>query len=99
MGETEAVVFQRSKEIEEIQREVAINFTSQYKYLGVTLDPTLTLDIYLGATYKKAAAWVHLLRRIRRPIDTSTAILIFNAMVMPLFIYRELVGLGWQSLK
>ena len=58
--------------------EISINCTTQYKYLGVTLEPSLMLDTHLD-------------------INTSTAIVIYNAMTMPLFTYCGSIGLGWPE--
>ena len=106
-GKTEAMLFGTAKRLNKFKErqlnikvgETSINCTTQYKYLGVTLDPSLTLDTHLDITCKKAAGRVNLLRRIRSSIDTSTAIVIYNAMIMPLFTYCGSIGLGWPESK
>ena len=42
---------------------------------------------------------MNLLRFIRSSIDASTAMVIYNAMIMPLFTYCGSVGLGWPDSK
>ena len=58
-------------------------FPTNYKYLGVHLDPTMNLDSHFNKTYKTASGRVNLLRRIRSNIDTLSAELIYRAMIMP----------------
>ena len=41
-----------------------LNCTTNYKYLGVTLDPSLNFDSHFNATHKKAAGRVNLHCRI-----------------------------------
>jgi len=104
-GKTEATLFGTAKRLNKFKfkerqlnikvGEISINCTTQYKYLGVTLDPSLTLDTHLDITCKKAAGRVNLLRRIRSSIDTSTAIVIYNAMIT----YCGSIGLGWPESK
>ena len=106
-GKTEAMLFGTAKRLNKFKErqlnikvgETSINCTTQHKYLGVTLDPSLTLDTHLDITCKKAAGRVNLLRRIRSSFDTSTAIVIYNAMIMPLFTYCGSIGLGWPESK
>ena len=106
-GKTEAMLFGTAKRLSKFKEDqlsikvgkTSINCTTQYKYLGVTLDPSLMLNTHLDITSKKAAGRVNLLRRIRSSIDTSTALMIYNAMIMPLFTYCGSVGLGWPNSK
>ena len=106
-GKTEAMLFGTAKRLNLLKErqldikmgETSINCTTQYKYLGVTLDPTLKLDPHLDITCKKAAGRINLLRCIRSSIDTSTAIVMYKAMIMPLFTYCGSVGLVWPDSK
>ena len=58
-----------------------IDTTTNYKYLGVYLDPTLNLDMHFHKTYKEAAGRVDLLRQIRSNTDTLSAERIYRAMI------------------
>ena len=106
-GKTEAMLFGTAKRVTKFKDrqlnikvgETSIHCTTQYKYLGVTLDTSLTLDTHLDITCKKAAGRVNLLRRIRRSIDMSTAIVIYNAMIMSFFTYCGSIGLRWPESK
>ena len=76
-----------------------IDTTTNYKYLGVYLDPTLNLDMHFYKTYKKAAGRVNLLRRIRSNTDTLSAERIYRAMIMPIFTYCGQITLGWSETR
>ena len=76
-----------------------IDMTTNYKYLGVYLDPTLNLDMHFYETYKRAAGRVNLLRRIRSNIDTVSAKRIYRAMIMPIFTYCGQITLGWSETR
>ena len=60
-GETEALIFgtaRRPNKFKDRQfnikvGETILNCTAQYKYQGVTLDPSLKLEIHLDITCKK----------------------------------------------
>ena len=65
-----------------------INTTTNYKYLGVHLDPTLNLDMHFCKTYKKAAGRVNLLRpRGALPIMAYTGRLRLKGVPFPGFRY------------
>ena len=76
-----------------------IDTTTNYKYLGVHLDPTLNLGIHLCKTYKKAAGRVNFLRRIRSNTDTLSAEQIYRAMILPIFTYCGQIMLGWSETR
>ena len=65
-----------------------------YKYLGVDLDPNLSLTSYFDKTYKRAAGRVNLLRSIRPSVDQKCAETIYNTMILPIFTYCTSLGLG-----
>ena len=73
-----------------------IDMTSNYKYLGVYLDPTLNIDMHVYKKYKKAAGRVNLLRRICS--NTLSAERIYRAMIMPIFTCGQ-ITLGWSETR
>ena len=75
----------------------SINTTTSYKYLGVHLDPTLNFDTHFHKMYKKAAARMDLLRRIRSSIDNFSARWIYQSMIMPIFTHCGYNSLGWSK--
>ena len=77
-----------------------IDMTTNYKYLGVHLDPTLNLDMHFFKTYKKAARRVNLLRRIRSNTDTLSAERIYRSMIInAIFTYSGQITLGWSETR
>ena len=87
-GKTETILFGTSKRINLQGNELnisvkgtCINNTFSYKYLGVDLDPDLSLTSYFDKTYKRAAGRVNLLRSIRPSIDQNCAETIYKFMI------------------
>ena len=100
-GKIETILFGTSKRINLQWNELnisvkgtCINNTFSYKYLGVDLDPNLSLTSYFDKTYKKAAGRVNLLRSIRPSVDQKCAETIYNTMILPIFTYCTLLDLG-----
>lgn len=68
-----------------------------YRYLGVHLDPTLNYDTHFHEMHKKVAARVNLFRRIRSSNDTSSALRIYQSMIMPILTLAIIIVLDGQS--
>ena len=52
---------------------IPISKTKSYKYLGVTMDPTLNFQQHFQNSYKKAYARVRLLQKIRSSLNVHSA--------------------------
>ena len=74
----------------------ALDCVSSFKYLGVTIDQSLTWSAHIDHTCGKIAQRLGILRRIRKYLTRDTAILLYNAIVLPLFDYADLV---WTTCK
>ena len=68
-----------------------------YRYLGVHLDPTLNYDTHFHEMHKKVAARVNFFRRIRSSNDTSSALRIYQSMIMPILTHCSYNSLGWSE--
>ena len=108
MGKTEAMLFDTGKRLSllhgrqlniKINRETRINCTTNYKHLGVYLDPSLNLETHFNKMCKKAAGRVNLVQCVRDSIDTSSAERIYRAMIMPVFTYCSSITLGWSETR
>ena len=107
MGKTEAILFGTGKRLSLLHgrqlnikiRETRINCTTNYKHLGVYLDPSLNLETHFNKMCKKAAGRVNLLQRVRDSIDTSSAERIYRAMIMPVFTYCNSITRGWSETR
>ena len=60
-----------------------------YKYLGTTLDPTLNGSQQLKKLNQQLAIKLNTFRKIRRSMSENTAIIIFNATIVPIFDYND----------
>ena len=93
-GKTETMLFGTSKRLSKINqglelfyREERINNTESYKYLGNTVDPTLTLNSDFDAKYKNASKRLKLMARVRPFLTKSAALKIYNMLVIPILTY------------
>jgi hypothetical protein len=97
-GKTEIMIFGTSPRLKKLNstpltllhNDISLNITNSYKYLGITLTNSLNMVDYLAATIKKASSRLHLLRKMRSYMDTKTASLIYQAMIVPVLTYCSL---------
>ena len=68
-----------------------VNFTTTYKYVGITIKPTLNMSDHFTLIDKKASSRVNILKRIRYFINADTALNIYRSMIVPLLTYCKLV--------
>lgn len=94
-GKTEMMVFGTSKRLNKLDEppiriqhlHSEINVTKTYKYLGLQLRGTLNMTDHLTNSLKKASTRIHLLKKMRTFMDTTTATLVYQAMITPIFTY------------
>ena len=65
----------------------AINFVTEYKYLGTIIDSHLTLNDNFNKAYKKASRRLRLLHRLRSYLTVATACNVYSMMLVPLITY------------
>ena len=65
-----------------------------FKYLGVFMDPTLSWKSHMNYLGKKISSRLGMLRRARKILPQSSCIILYNAMILPLFDYCSVV---WDS--
>ena len=95
-GKTECMIFDTShrtknKELNITFRQNTISNRSKYKYLGVTLDQSLTMSEHTITTYKKAVGRLYLLQRLRSQLTVKAETVIFQSMLVPLFTYCSII--------
>ena len=95
-GKTECMIFgtshtTKNKELNITFRQNTISNTSKYKYLGVTLDQSLSMSEHTITTYKKAVGRLYLLQRPRPQLTVKAATVIFQSMLVPLFTYCSII--------
>jgi hypothetical protein len=78
--------------------ELNSNKVYQYKYLGLLFDPALTLDKHAEVLCGKLAQRIGVLRRVRSYLDLRVATMMYNALILPVFDYCNIVvGKGSSS--
>ena len=92
-GKTESVLFGIAKRLYSQSnlivspKEHLINFVSEYKYLGKTLDPSLNMNYHLQRTLKNVAVRLKLLKRMKYSLSNSAAESVYKAIVLPKILY------------
>ena len=71
-----------------IQNEEIEHVTS-YKYLGVHLDQNLNFEEHVDKICSKVRQRLGVLRRVRGFVNQETALMLYNALVMPLIDYCD----------
>ena len=74
-----------------------INNTNTYKYLGTTLDKSLSLKNNFEKIYKKISSRLRLMSSFRANIDQKSAQLTYNVMISPLFTFNCIVHLNFTN--
>ena len=100
---SESMLFGTSKRLSSITKTLEIkyeknyiNVTTSYKYLGIEIDPTLSMSKHFDCSYKKASGRLFLLSKLRYQLNVASAAAIFNTMVLlviPIVTYCCLLSL------
>ena len=93
-GKTEFMMFGTAGKRSKITHQTKITIdskdisnTNSYKYLGIHLDMSLTLNDHVQKISKKALSRLGLLLRIRPILTTHAAVDLYKAMVQPVMTY------------
>jgi len=93
-GKTEFMMFGTAARRKRIENEMTIEInsmpisnTNHYKYLGIHLDPSLSLSDHIHKACKTASSRLGLLRRIRPILTIHAALDLYKAMVQPVMTY------------
>ena len=73
---------------------VKIQQVPTFKYLGVTLDATLTYKSHITSMVNTILHKKFVLGKVLRHLTTSAAILIFRTMIVPYFDYCDVIYQG-----
>lgn len=65
-----------------------VNQTTRYKYLGTTLDSSLTLSDNFDKMYKKTSSRLRLLNSLKRYLTKMSCKRIYEAMIVPIVTYN-----------
>ena len=99
-SKAESMLFANSKKLCKIDsplnikyREVTINNTNSYEYLGNQIDQSVLLTINFEKRYRKASGRIRLLQTVRQYLTVEAAEEIFNMIIVPLLAYCCLLNL------
>lgn len=67
-----------------------LDWVFDYKYLGVTIDTSLTLNKHVKNIIKNVSFRLHKLRRIRKFLSKRTTLQLYKCMLLPIFDYGDL---------
>ncbi len=68
-----------------------INRASVAKYVGMYIDKNLKWDVHIDKIIPKISAKINILRSLRKLVPIDTLTLMYNAIVLPLFNYADIV--------
>lgn len=71
-----------------------IQIVEKFKYLGVMIDQKLKFDAQLGNTVRSVNSKLYLLAKVRRCINSSTALTIYKSMVLPYLEFANCFLMG-----
>ena len=94
-GKTEAMLFGTAPALQKQKNKMNITYdtfktitvTTSYKYLGVEIDASLSMNTNFMKTYKKANSKLRLLNKLRPQLTQHTAKLIYQSMIIPTLTY------------
>ena len=96
-GKTKVMVFgtsRRIKRLGKVDLELGGTVLSQvpsYKYLGITLDSTLSLKQHLSNVTRTVSHKIYVLSRVRKYLSDRAALLVYKSMVLPYLDYGDIV--------
>ena len=68
-----------------------IEYVKSYKYLGITLDQTLTFNNHINRLIQTLSHKAYQLAKIRRYINEETSLKIYKAMIIPYLDYGDII--------
>ena len=68
-----------------------IQHVPSYKYLGITLDSSLTFNLQIQQTISKVSHKLYILSKLRQFLTVKTAVLIYKSMILAYFDYGDII--------
>ena len=100
-GKTELMMFGTAKNLKSQKETInitygfsSISITTSYKYLGITLTPTLNPNANCDLTMKKCNSRLNLLKKIRKYLSSKAAKSVYQSMILPIITYGSLLHLN-----
>ena len=70
---------------------VPLQIVPTYKYLGITLDSTLTFNYHVKSVANVVSYKINLLAKIRKFLSEKVALKIYKSMILPYFDYGDVI--------
>ena len=96
-SKTKTMVFGTSKKLKKLGNvttkigAVMIRQVPSYKYLGVTLDSTLSFKLHLSNVIRTVSHKLYVLSKIRKYLTERASVLIYKTMVLPYLDYADII--------
>ena len=71
--------------------EVPLQIVPTYKYLGITLDSTLTFNYHVRTVANMVEYKANLLAKVRKFLTETVAMKIYKSMILPYFDYGDVI--------
>ena len=81
----------KAKHVKLLLEEAPLQIVPRYKYLGFTLDSTLSFNYQVKCTANMVAYKAHLLAKIRKYLTEEVALMIYKSMILPYFDYGDVI--------
>ena len=92
---TKVMIFGSQKKIKSVRHpclkmnDKVLEVVQTYKYLGMTLDSSLTFTNHIKKTIKSIAHKVYILSKVRKYITKAATLTLLKTMVLPFFDYGD----------
>ena len=96
-GKTKQMIFGTRQRVKKAKGNVLringtpIQTVPTYRYLGITLDSTLSFTCHVKTVINMVAYKIHLLSKIRRFLTEEVAMKIYMSMIVPYFDYGDVI--------
>ena len=81
----------KAKEVNILVEGVTLQIVQTYKYLGITLDSTLTFNYHVRTVTNMISYKANLLAKVRKFLHKEVAIKIYKSMILPYFDYGDVI--------
>ena len=103
-SKTESMLFGTSKRLSKSRKKLElwyqstpIHAVSSYKYLGTTLDPTLSLVTQFNNMYKKASSKLKLLSKLKFYLTYEATKRVYQSIILPGIKYNCIANLNFSQ--
>ena len=74
-----------------IMNNTVLKKVPTFKYLGLTLDPTLTYNSHISSVIRTVLNKMTLLAKLKKYLTNNVALLIYKSMLLPYLDYADVV--------